>query len=104
MLTGFREKMGWDEPGSGLKAWKADQMIKLDAAKNANFNTAVQDAAGGAAMGIAQTVAKHALNKIFGPKEGEEGANTSKGALSGGQAWEQFYTGDEFTSLPAWYM
>ena len=62
------------------------------------------NAMAGAAQGMAAAAAKAIISEIFGPKEGKPGANESKGALSGGQAWEKFYTGDEFASLPAWYM
>ena len=62
------------------------------------------NAMAGAAQGMAAAAAKAIISEIFAPKKGKPGANESKGALSGGQAWEKFYTGDEFASLPAWYM
>ena len=56
----------------------------------------------------AQAMAKEFIvqmaKKLTEGKEGDEGADRSGGALSGDKAWEKFYTGNEFASLPAWYM
>ena len=56
------------------------------------------NAMAGAAQGMAAAAAKAIISEMFAPKKGDAGANKSEGALSGGQAWEKFYTGEEFTS------
>ena len=44
------------------------------------------------------------MAKKLTERDGDEGADRSRNALSGDKAWEKFYTGNEFASLPAWYM
>ena len=90
-----------------LQRWQAQQHQQLQQQQQqqtqSNKVTAA-DRMEGAGKSMAIAAVKAVMEKMFAPKEGDEGANTSEGALSGGNAWEQFYTGTEFASLPAWYM